>query len=457
MSASPAVRSTVVAAAAAIGGFLFGFDTAVINGTVGALTQQFQASGAAIGLTVSAALIGCAVGAYSAAPLADRWGRTRAMAVTAAVFVVSGLLSGAASSLVDLALWRLLGGLAIGAASVIGPAYIAEIAPARLRGRLGTLQQLAIVVGIFAALLCDYGLARIAGSAARPLAFGLPAWRWMFWSEVLPALAYGIAAFVVPESPRWLVAQGRDDEARAVLASLGEDADKKLTDIRGTIERQHIPTLRDLKGERGVLPIVWIGIAIAVFQQLVGINVIFYYSTVLWQAVGFSEHDALLVTVITSVINVLTTFIAIAAVDRFGRRPLLFVGSIGMAISLGMMALVFSRAEIDVTGGIHLDGSSSVTALVAANGFVFCFGFSWGPVLWVLLAEMFPNRIRAKALAVATAANWVANFLVTATFPSLQRIGLGFAYAAYALAATASFVVVWRWVPETKGRELEEM
>ena len=456
---SPAARSAFIAAAAAIGGFLFGFDTAVINGTVAALAQEFHAGEVAIGLTVSAALIGCAVGAYLAGTLADRYGRTRTMAITAAVFVVSGLLSGGAFSLVDLALWRLLGGVAIGAASVIAPAYIAEIAPAKLRGRLGSLQQLAIVTGIFAALLGDYALARLAGSASLPLAFGLPAWRWMFWTEVLPAIVYGIVAFVIPESPRWLVAQGREEEARSIFVALGEDPDTKLPEIRATIERQHVGRLSDLRGRgfAGVQRIVWIGLAIAVFQQLVGINVIFYYSSVLWQSVGFSEHDALLVTVITSVTNIVTTFIAIASVDRFGRRPLLLVGSVGMAVSLGMMALLFARAEVDPTGGVLLDRASGVRALVAANVFVFCFGFSWGPVVWVLLGEMFPNRIRAKALAVATTAQWLANFLVTVTFPALQKLGLGLAYGMYALAAVASAVIVVRWVPETRGKELEAM
>ena len=219
---SPAARSALIASAAAIGGFLFGFDTAVINGTVTALMQEFHAGGVAIGLTVSAALIGCAIGACFAGILADRWGRVRAMIVTAAVFVVSGILSGAAHSLLELSAWRLLGGLAIGAASVVAPAYIAEIAPAHLRGRLASLQQLAIVAGIFAALLGDYALAQLAGSASQPLAFGLPAWRWMFWTEVLPALGYGIAATFIPESPRWLVVRSRDAEAREVLEWLGD-------------------------------------------------------------------------------------------------------------------------------------------------------------------------------------------------------------------------------------------
>src|SRR5262245_56265795 len=234
----PSSRSASIAATAAIGGFLFGFDTAVINGTVPALAEQFHGGAGEIGLTVSIALIGCAVGAYAAGGLADRFGRTRTMLIAAVLFVVSGVLSGGAFSLADLGAWRFLGGIAIGLASVISPAYIAEIAPAAVRGRLVSLQQLAIVLGIFAALLADYALARAAGSAMSPLAFGVPAWRWMFWSEVAPALAYGVGALLIPESPRWLVAQGRDEEARAVLQSIGEDPDAKLTEIRATIDRK---------------------------------------------------------------------------------------------------------------------------------------------------------------------------------------------------------------------------
>jgi sugar porter (SP) family MFS transporter len=454
---SAASRSTAIAATAALGGFLFGFDTAVINGAVGALATEFRAGQFAIGLTVSSALIGCALGAYVAGGFADRYGRTRTMMLAAAIFVVSGVLSGAAFSLTDLSIWRFLGGLAIGVASVIAPTYIAEIAPARMRGRLGSLQQLAIVTGIFAALLGDFALARVAGSATRPLAFGLPAWRWMFWTEVLPALAYGIGAFFLPESPRWLMAKSRDEDARAVLLSIGEDAAVKLVEIRATIEKEHVARLRDLRGPVfGLQGIVWVGLALAVLQQLVGINVIFYYSSVLWQTVGFSEHDALLVTVITSVTNVVTTFIAIASVDRFGRRPLLVLGSLGMTLSLGLMAFLFGRAVVDAAG-IHLDHASGVAALIAANVFVFCFGFSWGPVVWVLLGEMFNNRIRAKALALATAAQWIANFAVSVSFPWLQKAGLGIAYGIYAIAAAVSLVVVLKWVKETRGKELEEM
>jgi MFS transporter, SP family, sugar:H+ symporter len=431
------MRPVAIASLAAVGGFLFGFDTAVINGAVSALAHDFHAGEVAIGFTVSSALVGCAIGAYLAGDIADRYGRTRTMIVAAAIFVGSGILSGAAFGLADLAVWRFAGGIAIGVASVIAPAYIAEIAPARMRGRLGSLQQLAIVLGIFAALLGDYVLARFAGGAHAPLAFGWPAWRFMFWTEVLPALVYGAGALVIPESPRWLVAKGREVEARAILAAIGEDEDK-LEEIRRTIERER-------GGPFSFTPIVWTGIVLAVFQQLVGINVIFYYSSVLWQSVGYSESDALAVTVFTSITNVVTTLIAIATVDRFGRRPLLLVGSIGMGFALSVMAIVFSR------------GGDLRPALVAANVFVFCFGFSWGPVVWVLLGEMFNNRTRAKALAVSAGAQWLANFAVSTTFPVLAKLGLPLAYGLYAAAAFVSFAFVLLRIRETRGRELEEM
>jgi sugar porter (SP) family MFS transporter len=453
------VRIVAIAAIAAIGGFLFGFDTAIINGAVSGLQSHFGAGEVAIGLTVSSALLGSALGAFFAGRLADRYGRARTMLITALIFVVSGFLSGAAATLWDLSLWRLCGGVAIGLASVIAPAYIAEIAPAELRGRLGSLQQLAIVVGIFAALLTDYAVAASAGSAAAPAWLGLPAWRWMFWSELFPAFAYGVGAFFIPESPRYLVARRRDAEARVVLGLIvGAHADDKLAEIRATVGAERLPRLSDLRRPGGgLLPIVWIGIALSLFQQLVGINVIFYYSSVLWQAVGFSERNALAITVITSVTNIVTTLVAIAAVDRFGRRPLLLIGSVGMAATLATMAWTFAGAGQDPSGHPVLTGAHGPIALVAANLYVFCFGMSWGPVVWVLLGEMFNNRIRASALSVAAAAQWVANFAVTATFPSLQKIGLGFAYGWYAAAAVLSFVFVHKLVPETRGKELEQM
>ncbi|MCY1079915.1 sugar porter family MFS transporter [Archangium lansingense] len=453
------LKVVMIASVAAVGGFLFGYDTAVINGAVGALESTFRAGDAAIGLSVSAALLGSAAGAFVGGQLADRFGRIRTMVVASVLFAVGTLGSGLAFGLVDFSLWRLVGGVAVGIASVIAPAYIAEIAPARLRGRLGSLQQLAIVTGIFAALLVDFGIAAAAGgSAENPFWLGLAAWRWMLLSELPPAILYGIGALLIPESPRYLVAKHREEKARDVLRTIvGRRAEVKVEEIRLTLSSEHSGGFADLRGRFGLLPIVWVGIGLSVFQQFVGINVIFYYSSVLWQAVGFSERDSLAITVITSVTNIVTTFIAIATVDRFGRKPLLLVGSVGMTLTLGTMAYVFGTAGTDAAGNPVLQGAAGPVALVAANLYVFCFGMSWGPVVWVLLGEMFNNRIRAHALALAGSAQWVANFIVSSTFPALRTVGLGLAYGLYTAAAMASLAFVLLFIRETRGKELEEM
>jgi len=233
--------------------------------------------------------------------------------------------------------------------------------------------------------------------------------------------------------------------------------DAKVAEIRRTISTERRPRLADLRGRAGLLPIVWVGIGLSVFQQFVGINVIFYYSSVLWQAVGFTERQALAITMITGLTNILTTFIAIALVDRVGRKPLLLAGSAGMTATLGTMAYLFGTAPLDVYGSPVLQGPHGLVALAAANLYVVFFGLSWGPIVWVLLGEMFPNRIRAAALSVGASAQWIANFLVSTTFPVLKNVGLGFAYGLYALAAVVSFVFVLTLVRETKGRELETM
>jgi MFS transporter, SP family, sugar:H+ symporter len=452
----------LIAGAAALGGFLFGFDTAVINGAVAALQNTFNISSAMTGFAVSSALLGSALGAFIAGPIADRLGRTKTMIIASVMFTLSAIGSGLPFTIWDFMFWRALGGIAVGMASVIAPAYIAEVAPAHLRGRLGSLQQLAIVVGIFVALLSDYFIALGAGGTAEgPFWFGATAWRWMFWSEIPPAVLYGVAALMIPESPRYLVAQGRHREAANVLAKVeGGDVESKIEDIRQTVLTERKPQFSDLLSRRGgLLPIVWIGMALSILQQFVGINVIFYYSSVLWRAVGFSERNSLLITVITSVVNIVTTFIAIATVDKFGRKPLLLLGSIGMTVTLGTLAVVFGNAAIDpATGTPTLPGLSGIIALVAANLYVVFFGFSWGPIVWVLLGEMFNNKIRAAALSVAAGIQWIANFLVSTTFPPLLKtFGLGAAYGIYTIAAAISIFFVAFLVRETKGKELEEM
>ncbi|MEG3616199.1 MULTISPECIES: sugar porter family MFS transporter [Isoptericola] len=472
--ARPSVRSThrkaiALSFAAAVGGFLFGFDSSVINGAVSAIEGEFALSSTVTGLVVAVALLGCALGAWGAGRLADRWGRVRVMLLGAGLFLVSAVLSAAAFSALDLSLWRFVGGIGIGIASVIAPAYIAEIAPARIRGSLGSLQQLAITVGIFGALLSDQILAETAGGAAEQLWFGWEAWRWMFLVEAVPAAVYGLLALRMPESPRFLVARGRRDDARQVLESvLGPDegVDERIGEIERSIavdeENAERGSLRG-SGFLGLKPIVWVGILLAVFQQFVGINVIFYYSTTLWQAVGFDESQAFLVSTITSVTNIAVTFVAIALIDKVGRRPMLLVGSAGMAVSLLLMAAAFTQgtAVVDEATGdstLSLTGAWATVALVAANAFVVFFGATWGPLMWVMLGEMFPNRIRAAALGVGAAANWIANFAITLTFPPLlATFGPAIPYGMYGFFAALSFVFIWFKVSETKGKELEDM
>ena len=456
------LRVLLISAAAALGGFLFGYDTAVINGAVDAIRNEFGLSAWATGFAVSCALIGSAIGAWYAGPLADRFGRVQTMRVAAALLAVSALGSGLVFGVWDLIFWRVVGGIGVGVASVIAPTYIAEVSPAHVRGRLGSMQQLAIVLGIFASLLSDAWLANTAGGAAQPLWLGLDAWRWMFLVAVVPALIYGALVFGVPESPRHLVAKGRMVEARKVLQQVLDLRHEgaltaKLEDIKQSLNLEVRPRLRDLRGPRfGLLPVVWIGILLSVFQQFVGINVIFYYSSTLWRSVGFSEADSFSITVATSIVNVLVTLVAIALVDKVGRKPLLLVGSAGMALTLGLMAVSFSHA-VGEGAALTLPQPWNMVALVAANLYVVAFGMSWGPMVWVLLGEMFPNRIRAIALAVAASAQWLANFLITVSFPSLAEIGLAFAYGLYAAFAVLSYVFVARAVRETKGMELEAM
>ncbi|BBZ67615.1 MFS transporter [Mycolicibacterium insubricum] len=459
--ASPgSARVVLIAAVAALGGLLFGFDSAVVNGAVDAVQNRFGIGDLATGVAVAAALLGAATGAMVAGRLADRIGRLAVMKIAAALFLISAFGTGLALDIWMFGAFRIVGGLGVGVASVIAPAYIAETSPPRIRGRLGSLQQLAIVTGIFIALGIDALLAHLAGGSGETLWLGLEAWRWMFLSMAVPAVVYGALSYTIPESPRYLVAKFRIPEARKVLTMLlGEkNLELTITRIQESLTADKPPSWRDLrKPTGGLYGIVWIGVGLSVFQQFVGINVIFYYSNVLWQAVGFDESSSFTITVITSIVNIATTLIAIALIDKIGRKPLLLMGSAGMAVSLGAMAVIFGFfATTDADGAVSLVGAAGPIALVAANLFVIAFGMSWGPVVWVLLGEMFPNRIRAAALGLAASAQWVANAIITTTFPGLRSV-LGGAYGFYAVCAALSFVFVWRFVRETKGVSLEDM
>ncbi|MGW4160888.1 sugar porter family MFS transporter [Streptomyces sp. NPDC004788] len=448
-----------ITASAAMGGFLFGYDSSVINGAVEAIRDRYDIGSAGLAQVIAIALIGCAIGAATAGRIADRIGRIKCMRISAVLFAVSAVGSALPFALWDLALWRIVGGFAIGMASVIGPAYIAEVAPAAYRGRLGSFQQAAIVIGIAISQLVNYGILQLADGEQRGQIGGLEAWQWMLGVMVVPALLYGLLSFAIPESPRFLISVGRTEKAKEVLAEVeghGVDLDRRVAEIDQAMRSEHKSTFRDLlvAGRRfALLPIVWVGIGLSVFQQLVGINVAFYYSATLWQSVGIDPSSSFLYSFTTSIINIIGTVIAMVLVDRVGRKPLALVGSAGMALALAVEAWAFSADLVDG----KLPNTQGVVALVAAHVFVLFFALSWGVVVWVFLGEMFPNRIRAAALGVAASAQWIANWAITASFPSLADWNLSGTYVIYTIFAVLSIPFVLRYVKETKGKALEEM
>lgn len=447
---------------AAIGGFLFGFDSGVINGTVDALQGAFDSDAVGTGFNVASMLLGCAAGAFFAGTLADKFGRKPVLIITSIAFIISAYGSGAAATSGAFVAARILGGLAVGAASILAPAYISEIAPAKVRGALTTLQQLMIVVGLFVAFLSNYMIAGAAGGASEALWGGFNAWQWMFWVEMIPASIFFIGLLFIPESPRYLVAAGLLDKAKEVLSSISNDAeaDAKIIDILSTLEKDRKPRLSDIisKHTGKLQPIIWVGLGLTTLQQFTGINVVFYYGATLWQAAGFTEADALMQNVISGSVNVLFTFVAIALIDKVGRKPLLMIGALGQAVMLGILAILFSMGTANIeTGDLEL-GGLGIYALLAANGYIAFFAVTWGPIMWVMLGEMFPNQFRGAALAVCGLIHWSSNFAVTMTFPIfLASIGLGLSYGIYAAFGLIAFFFVKKYVVETKGRTLEDM
>ena len=455
----------LISCVATIGGLLFGYDSGAVNGTQPGLKSAFALDDAGLGFTVGSLLIGCFIGAFFAGTLADRMGRRNVMRLAAILFLVGALIQGFAHSQGIFVLARILGGMAVGAASVLSPAYISEVVPASIRGRMTTAQQIMIITGLTLAFLVNYYLAAAAGSSTAAFWGGIEAWRWMYLMQAVPAAVFLVTLFFIPESPRYLVAKGRLEEASGVLTRLlgPVEAATKLDEIKASFSTDHRPRLSDVltpKGGRGFLgirAIVWAGLLLAVFQQLVGINVIFYYGATLWQLAGFTESDALLINIGSGAVSIAACFVTIALIDRIGRKPLLLIGSVGMFVTLGVLAWCFSRAVM-IDGALHLDDQTGQTALIAANAYVVFFNFSWGPVMWVMLGEMFPNQMRGSALAVAGFAQWIANFAIAVSFPWMAAsLGLVVTYGFYSVSALISFFLVQAWVKETRGRELEDM
>jgi SP family sugar:H+ symporter-like MFS transporter len=456
-----------IVSVATIGGFLFGYDSGAVNGTQEGLKQAFGLIPGSwsptngLGFTVASLLIGCFIGAFFAGRLADLIGRRNTMIISAGLFLVGALVQGAAPAQIIFVIARICGGMAVGAASVLSPAYISEVAPANIRGRLTTVQQIMIITGLTAAFVVNYFLAASAGVSTARFWGGIEAWRWMFLMQALPAAIFLLALFFIPESPRYLVSKGRTEKATSVLTSLfGADvASAKLAEIRATFSEDHRPRLSDIKAPGGgIRMVVWAGIMLAAFQQFVGINVIFYYGATLWQLAGFSENQSLLINIVSGAVSIAACFVTIAVIDKVGRKPLLLIGSAGMAVTLFAMTYAFSHGSLDPQGNLVLSKDLGMIAVVAANLYVIFFNFSWGPVMWVMLGEMFPNQIRGSALAVCGFVQWFANFLISFSFPVMAaKLGLALSYSFYAVCAVISFFLVQKLVHETRGKELEQM
>jgi len=455
-------RVILLSSAAALGGFLFGFDSGVINGTVDAIQLAFDSDSAGTGFNVASVLLGSMAGAFFAGTLADKFGRKPVMIATALAFIFSAWGSGISNGIHEYIIYRITGGMAMGAASILAPAYISEIAPSKVRGRLATLQQLMIVVGLFMAFMSNYWLAGLSGGATEVLWGGFQTWRWMFWAEIIPASVFFFSLLAIPESPRYLVAAGKVDEAGKVLKGILPKINirEKGADIESTLQEGIKPKLRNIFDSYSgkIHPLVWVGLGLAVLQQFTGINVIFYYGATLWKSAGFTEGDALLQNVISGSVNIFFTFVAIMLIDKVGRKPLLLVGSLGQAVMLGVMAYVFSIAPSGGADSVTLGPTQGIIALLAANTYIAFFAFSWGPVMWVMLGEMFPNHYRGAALAVCGMAQWGANFIITISFPVLlTNLGLGVSYGIYAFFGVVAYFFVKKFVDETKGLSLEDI
>lgn len=426
---------------AALGGFLFGFDTAVINGALPFFRDYFQLDKVMEGWAMSSAIIGCVIGAIAIGRPADKYGRRYMLKVTALLFLVSAIGTGLANNISWFVFFRIVGGLGIGAASVLSPTYISEIAPPEYRGRFTILFQLAIVVGILAAFATDLAL----------LGTGKNNWRWMFISEAIPAILFLGLLFFVSRSPRWLVKQGKYEEARQVIKKVnpGNDHERLLTEIRNSINTDVVEHYRYLF-RKPYLRLVIIGILIGMFNQFTGIAVVMIYSSDIFRAAGFATESAILQTVVVGFTNLAFTILAMFFIDRIGRKFMLLLGSVGMTLFLAVFSYIFFK------------GIGGAMPLVFMLSFVACFAFSQGAVVWVLFAEMFPNNIRSRGVSIGSFSHWVFYALLLFLFPVIQKSftnndGIGYIFAFFAAVTFISFFFFRKYIVETKGQSLEEL
>ena len=426
---------------AALGGLLFGFDTAVINGALPFFRDYFQLDKVMEGWAMSSAILGCIVGAIGIGRPADKYGRRYMLKVTALLFLISAIGTGLATNITQFIIFRMVGGLAVGGASVLSPMYISEIAPPKYRGRFTILFQLSLVVGILFAFATDLALINT----------GVNNWRWMFISEAVPATLFFVLLFFVGRSPRWLVKKGLFEEARKVIheTNAGNNNDHLLEDIKNSINNEVVEHIKYLF-KKPFLRLVIIGLLIGMFNQFTGIAVIMIYSSDIFRAAGFGTESAILQTVIVGATNLTFTMIAMAFIDRIGRKFMLLLGSVGMTIFLGVFSYIF----FNNIGGF--------LPLIFMISFVACFAFSQGAVVWVLFAEMFPNNIRSRGVSIGSFSHWVFYAILLFFFPVIQKSfpdnrGIGYVFAFFAVFTFISFFFFKKYIVETKGKSLEEL
>jgi len=441
-----------IAGSAALGGFLFGFDTAVISGTIPFVTVQFNLDAIMEGWFVSSALVGCIAGVSIAGKASDTFGRKKVLIFSAILFSISAFSCMIASTSVFLFIYRIIGGVGVGVASMLSPLYISEISPPRIRGRLVALYQLAITLGILVAYFSNAGLQSLSDGYESSIDFiqwiiGKEVWRSMFGTELIPAILFLILLYFIPESPRWLIAVSEKESARKIMVNVGgkENADRQLNEITKVLNTEP-GTIKELL-KPGLRIALIIGVVLAITSQFSGINAIIYYGPRILSQAGFTISDALGGQVTIGLVNVVFTFVAIFTIDRFGRRRLLIIGVSGAVLSLLATGIMF-----------HIGITTGIAVLLPILIFISCFAFSFGPVVWVILSEIYPTKIRGRALSIATLSLWLANAIVGQLVPLLlERFGPAVTFWLFALLCSPAILVAIKWLPETKNKTLEEI